>query len=157
MDLRRLALSVLLFLGAARYPLMAMPAFVPLEKRAAESMVVLVADVVSSQSRNVNQSFNSAEVHLSVLRVMKRPKGLSVPESMALQFAVYPESFEARMRTPPPPGRYFVFLNVVEQTVAGEPKKLILYRLYEPNPFAFDQWNGEAEAKLARSLTGGTP
>lgn len=155
MHLRLLVLSVLLYPGVAHCPLTAMPAYVPLEKRAAESMVVLVADVVSSESRNVNQSFNSAEVHLKVRCVMKRPKGLVVPGSMVLQFAVYPESFEARMRTPPTPGRYFVFLDVVEQAVAGESKKLILYRLYEPNPFAFDQWNGEAEAKLARSLTGG--
>lgn len=118
-------------------------------------MVVLVADVVSSKSRNMNQTFNSAEVHLQVLRVLKRPAALVVPESMVLQFAVYPESFEARMRNPPPEGRYFVFLNVMEQASEGEGQKLILYKLYEPNPFAFDQWNGAAETKLARSLTGG--
>lgn len=129
----------------------ALPPWIPVQERAAVSQVVLVADVVASSSRNLNQTIDSAVVVLNVVSVLKKPTDVDIPERLALQFVLYPGSFESRMRTPPEPGRYFVFLNT-EKTEKKDGGNLILFRLYEPNPFAFDLWSAEGEAELRRSL-----
>jgi len=124
-----------------------LPAYIPATDRAEASSIVVVADVVTSSSRNLNQTIDSAVVVLEVKKILKSPDGLDIPQRLNLQFALYPGSFEARMRTPPEPGRYFVFLNV-EKAEKKDGKSLFLFRLYEPNPFAFDLWSADDEEQL---------
>jgi hypothetical protein len=151
---RFLFYGIALCAWAAAERIYAMPPWIPVSQRAAASQIVLVADVVSSSSRNLNQTIDSAVVVLNTVRVLKKPDDVILPENLSLQFVVYPHSFESRMRSPPEPGRYFVFLNIVktEKTEGGD---MILFRLYEPNPFAFDLWSAEKEEELRRLLNRG--
>lgn len=128
----------------------ALPSWVPVQERAAVSQVVFVADVVVSSSRNLNQTIDSAVVVLNIVSILKKPAEVDIPERLVLQFVLYPGSFESRMRTPPEPGRYFVFLNT-EKTGKKDGGNFIHFRLYEPNPFAFALWSVEGEAELRRS------
>ncbi len=128
-----------------------MPSWIPIQERAEASRVVIVADVVSSSSHNLNQTIDSAVVILNVVATLKKPDDLRIPPRLVLQFVLYPGSFEARMRTPPEQGRYFVFLNT-EKSVRKDGENMTLLRLYEPNPFAFAPWTARGEEELRSSL-----
>lgn len=127
-----------------------LPAFVPLSKRAGQSQVVLVAEVISSRSQTVNKTIDAAELVLSVQKILKQPQSIRIPKKINLHFALYPDSYESKMRTTLPPGKYFVFLNV--ETIKKDKPNLFIFRLYEPNPFSFAEWNREDEIILKESL-----
>lgn len=142
-----LIISLLVVFTSQSYSL---PAYIPLTKRANESQVILVAEVISSRSRTVNQTIDTAELQLTVKRILKKPESIQIAKKITLNFALYPNSYESKLRATLQPGTYFVFLNV--ETIKKEKPNLFIFRLYEPNPFAFADWNSKDELLLTDSL-----
>jgi hypothetical protein len=141
----RLIAASALFLPLASHALPPMPSIAE-QYRAAD--VALLATIVAVRSRDYNAISRAAEVQLQVEEIFKG----EAPQSLTVNFLVFPESLENHMREPPPEGRYIVFLERrTRENDAGRAS----YALFpaRPRAFSFLLYSDERLAEI-KSLAG---
>lgn len=144
-------ISLMVLLGGlSPTALQALPPFIPLETRVRESDLIIVGEIVRVQSRKLNESSRAASIRIRVEKILKGK--LNHTGELTVSFLVFPNSYESRLRRPPPRGRYFIFL--IKQQVKdrrGRMGEAIV--LYRPEPFSYEPYNAW-NIKIMRSLVG---
>lgn len=141
----RLIAAGALLAPLASYALPPMPSIAE-QYRAAD--VVALATIVAARSRDYNSISRAAEVQLQVEEIFKG----EAPQSLTVNFLVFPESLENHMREAPPEGRYFVFL---ERRAGADVAGRATFALFpaKPRAFSFLLYSDERMAEV-KSLAG---
>lgn len=145
------AISLMVLLGGLNFAeLQALPPFIPLETRVRESDLIIVGDIIQVRSRKLNRSSRAASIRIRVEKVLKGK--LEDSKELTVSFLVFPNSYESRLREPPPRGRYFIFLikQKVKDRQGRTGEAVVLYR---PEPFSYEPYNSW-NIKIMRSLLG---
>lgn len=123
----------LLLLPAVVSPLLALPPYIPLEKRVEEADIVIVGEVLKVTTSGLNEASRAASMTIRLVEVLK---GKRPPAEFSVNFLVFPGSYENQLRKPPKPGKYFLFLTLQKVRDAGGQSAEVVV-LFRPHPFSY--------------------
>jgi len=136
-----LAIILIIFSTGMLY---ALPPWVPLEQRTADSDLVVAAKVDRISVRPLNAGSSSVSARLTVTDFLK---GQYDSREFYITFLIFPQSMENHLREPPPEGSFIFFLKKVTVTDASGRQGQTLV-LYHPLPFSYVDDTPENRSKI---------
>ena len=128
--------------------LSALPPPISMAVRVKEADIVILGTITRVSSRPLNSETRAADIRVRLDRVIK---GEKPPADFSVAFIVFPGSWEDRLRGPPRPGIYYLFLQKVRvRDSKGKIGSAIV--LYRPHPYSYEPYDEQNRKEMNRII-----